>query len=60
MDCLQKNIEAFGAIPCKGKGRKWVVFGIVVKDGWDWMTAAKNVGMWHREVERGVEALDNA
>ena len=24
------------------------------------MTAAKNVGMWHRGVERGAEALDNA
>ena len=23
------------------------------------MTAAKNVGMWHRRVERGAEALDN-
>ena len=25
MDCLQKNFEAFGAVPRKGKGRKWVV-----------------------------------
>ena len=24
------------------------------------MTAAKNVGMWYRGVERGTEALDNA
>ena len=24
------------------------------------MTAPKNVGMWHRGVERGVETLDNA
>ena len=24
------------------------------------MTAAKNVGMWHRGIERGAEALDNA
>ena len=24
------------------------------------MTAAKNVGMWHRGVQRGAEALDNA
>ena len=24
------------------------------------MTAAKNVGMWHRGVERGAEALDSA
>ena len=24
------------------------------------MTAAKNVGMWHRGVERGEETLDNA
>ena len=59
-DCLQKNLEAFGAVPRKGKGRKWVAFGVVVKDGRDWMTAAKNVGMWHRGVERGAEALDRA
>ena len=44
----------------KGKGRKWVTFGVAVKDGRDWMTAAKNVGMWHRGIERGAEALDNA
>ena len=24
------------------------------------MTVAKSVGMWHREVERRAEALDNA
>ena len=24
------------------------------------MTAAKNVGMWHRAVERGAEAFDSA
>ena len=60
VDCLQKNLEAFGAVPRKGKGRKWVAFGVVVKDGRDWMTAAKNMGKWHRGVERGAEALDNA
>ena len=60
MDCLQKNLEAFWAVPRKGKGRKWVAFRVVVKDGRDWMTAAKNVGMWHRGVERGAEVLDNA
>ena len=48
VDCLQKNVEAFEAVPRKGKRRKWVAFGVVVKDGRDWMTAAKNVGMWHR------------
>ena len=41
-------------------GRKWVAFGVVVKDGRDWMTAAKNVGKWHWGVERGAEALDSA
>ena len=46
VDCLQKNLEAFGAVPRKGKGRKWVAFGVVVKDGRDWMTAAKNMGKW--------------
>ena len=60
VDCLQKNLEAFGAVPRKGKGRKWVAFGVVVKDGRDWMTAAKNVGKWHRGVEKGAEALDSA
>ena len=60
VDCLQKNLEAFGAVPRKGKERKWVAFGVTVNDGRDWMTAAKNVGMWHRGVERGAEALDNA
>ena len=45
VECLQKNLEAFGAVPRKGKGRKWVAFGAVVKDGHDWMTAAKNVGI---------------
>ena len=52
VDCFQKNLEAFGAVPRKGKGRKWVAFEVVVKDGRDWMTAAKNVGKWHRGVER--------
>ena len=31
-DCLQKNLEAFGAVPRKDKGPKWVAFGVVVKD----------------------------
>ena len=57
---VQKNLEAFGAVPRKCKGRKWVAFGVVVKDGRDWMTAAKNMGKWHRGVERGAEALDSA
>ena len=60
VDCLQKNLEAFGAVPRKGNGRKWVVFRVVVKDGRDWMTAAKNMGKWHRGVERGAEVLDSA
>ena len=60
MDCPQKNLKAFGAVPCEGNERKWVAFGVVVKDGRDWMTAAKNVGMWPRGIERGTEALDTA
>ena len=60
MDCLQKNLEVFGAVPRKSKGRKWVAFGVVVLDGRDWITAAKNVGKWHRGVERGAETLDSA
>ena len=60
VNCPQKNLEAFQAVPRKGKRRKWVTFGVVVKDGQDWITAAKNVGKWHRGVERGAEALDSA
>ena len=60
MDCLQKNLEAVGAVPRKGKRRKWVAFGVVAKDGRDWVTAVKNLGMWHRGVERGAVALNNA
>ena len=60
MNCLQKNLEVFGAVPRKSKGRKCVAFGVVVLDGRDWMTAAKNVGKWHRGVGRGAETLDSA
>ena len=56
----QKNLEDFGAIPRKVKRCKWVAFGVVVKNGRDWITAAKNVGMWPRGVERGAESLDHA
>ena len=55
--CLQKNVETLGAIPRKRKRRKWIAFGVVVKEGRDWMTAAKNVDMWHRGVEKGAETL---
>ena len=37
-----------------------VAVGVVVNDGRDWMTTAKNVSKWHRGVERGAEALDSA
>ena len=60
VDCLHKNLVAIGTVPRKGKGRKWVAFGVVGKDGRDWMTAAKNVDMWHRGVERGAEVLESA
>ena len=64
---LQKNLEAFGAIPGKGKGRRtWVAFRVVVvHDGQNSMTAAKNVGMCVLCVlcgtgggEKGAEALE--
>ena len=58
-DCPQKSLDTFGAITRKGKGRKWVAVEVVVKDGRDLMTAANNVGIWHRGVERGAGALDN-
>ena len=54
VDCLQKKLETFGAIPRKGKGRKWVIFGVVGKDGRDWMTASKKVGMRHWGTERNI------
>ena len=60
VDCLEKNLEDFGAIPRKGIGRKRVAFEVVVKDGRDWITAAKNVGIRHRGGERRAETLDNA
>ena len=60
VDCLQNNLEAFGAVPRNDKGRKWVAFGVVVKDKRVWMPAAENVGKWHRGVERGARALDSA
>ena len=50
-NCLQKNIDAFEAILRKDNGRKWVAFGISVKDGRDCMTSAENVGIWHRRLE---------
>ena len=46
--------------PAQSKGGKRVAFGVVVKDGRDWMTTAKNVGKWHRGVEKGAEAPDSA
>ena len=46
--------------PAQRQGRKWVAFRVVVEEGRNWITAAKNVGMWHRGVEMGAEALDNA
>ena len=34
----QNKIAFYGAISRKSKeGRKWVVFGVIVKDGWGWM-----------------------
>ena len=59
VDCLQ-NPKAFGTVSRIDNGRKWVALEVVVKDGRDWMNAAKNVGIWHRGAERGAEALDNA
>ena len=41
--CLQNNLEAFGAVPRKGKIRKGIAFEVVVMDGRDGMTAANNV-----------------
>ena len=60
VDRLQKNLETFVVVSPKGKGRKWVSLEVVVENGRDWMTAAKNGDMWHRGVDRGAEALDSA
>ena len=59
-DCLEENLEAFGAIPRNGKEQKWVAFGAVVKDGRDWITAARNADKTHGGFERGAEAFDKA
>ena len=48
--CLQKRPEAFRVIPNKGKRHERVTFGVVAKDGRDWMTPAKNVDMLHQGV----------
>ena len=56
----EKSLGLRGDPAQKQRGRKWVAFGVDVKDGRDWMTAVKNVGTWHRGVETGAEALDDA
>ena len=58
VDYILKNLEAFGVVSCKDEVQKWVAFGVAAKDGRDWMTDAKNVGMWHPGVERGAEPLN--
>ena len=60
VDCLQKNLEALRAVPRKGKGRKWIAFEVVVKDGRDWMTAAKNVGRGSRGERKHLTAPGDA
>ena len=60
VDCLQKNLEAFGAVPRKGKGRKVGRIRSCCQGWTGWMTVAKNVGKWHRGVEREAGALDSA
>ena len=47
-------------IPSKGKGHKRVAFGVVAKDGRDWMTPAKNVDMLHQGVGKEAKASDDA
>ena len=53
-DYLQKNLLEALAIPRKEKRRRTEMGRIRSRcQGWTgWMTAAKNVGMWHRGVER--------
>ena len=54
-DCLQKNLDVFGAKRTEiGRIRS------CVRDGRDWISAANNVSMWHRRVKQGAEALDEA
>ena len=59
-DCLQNDLKAFEVIRRIGIGRKWVAFGVVVKDGLYWIAVARNVGMWYRGLEKGANTLDNA
>ena len=56
----RKTLEAFGAVPHDGKGRKLVAFGVVVKDGRDWMTAGRTWACGTGGSRGGAEILDNA
>ena len=40
-------------IPRGRKRQKWIAFGDVVKYGRDWSTAANNIGMSHRGIQKG-------
>ena len=56
--CLTDNLRELGAKPYKGPGRKWFVYGVEVKNGRDWFTAAKNVARWHIGVEKGAKEFE--
>ena len=59
VDCLQKNLEAFGAVSRKGKGRKWVIRSCC--QGWTGLDdCCEKRGHVTPGVERGAEDLDNA
>ncbi|CAN0073094.1 unnamed protein product, partial [Sphacelaria rigidula] len=51
-DCPPKQREA---VPHEGARRKLFVYGVDVNDAYDWVTAAKNLGKWHIEVDKGAE-----
>ncbi len=59
-DNLQDNLRTLGAVPRKGAQRKWFVYGVEVKDAYDWVTAAKNEEAWYAGVERGGQEFEDA
>ena len=59
-DRLKENLQLLGAVPRKGKERKWFVYGVETKDSEDWVSAAKVLRKWFRGVEEGAKVLEEA
>ena len=61
-DCLQKKTPGLRGDPVQRKAndKDSSHSEFLSRDIQSWMTAAKNVGIWHRGVEKGAETLENA